>query len=395
MIFSTTPPKSLEDLISYMSWGNFVLNANDSKIVQSFDNQLVMGRGLTVKQGALALKFCKKYRAQLSQFAKTNVDSIIDNEVWARPLREFVAAAPKVRIVKGKNPFLGVTFPYSDQLVQKIRKFKEEFKENWADFHQDEKEWRFSLTEGSINWVANNIISENFSVDDQFFEFYDKIQEISENIENYAPRLVIEDDRPVFKNTHESVPQPHNDKILDALFLAKMYGIDVWDENCENFINSEKVEPLTRKFLEKDVGIDMTINAKEYDISCFGQLLKSMTATMIVIPEHQELLHLKKWHEYLISLGYTENDMTVMFRVDNITNKAFNDYVRDHKLNTPISKDMKFVFVSRRIKKPLVKSGIDFNLAICCDPLGSHVAIKKILNDKYNTIVYIDDALPK
>jgi len=83
--------------------------------------------------------------------------------------------------------------------------------------------------------------------------------------------------------------------------------------------------------------------------------------------------------------------MTVMFRVDNITNKAFNDYVRDNKLNTPIRKDMKVVFVSRRIKKPLVKSGIDFGLVISCDPLGSHQSLKKILDDKYNSIMWVDE----
>lgn len=388
-------PKSIEDLISMMSWNQLMLMPMDKNVIASFDSQINMGRGLTVKQGALAVKLCKKYRQQLNTLVKNPVDHIINNELWNTPLREFVNANPKIRVVKGKEPFIGATFPYNENLVGKIRKFKDMDKDNWADFHPDEKEWRFSLTEGSVNWIANNLVDEKFSVDEAFFEFYDKIREIMENMENYAPRLVIENGQPVFKNIHPSVPQPQNVKMLDALFLAKLYGIDIWDDECEKFINSDQVEPLTKKFLEKDVGTDMTINATDYDISCFGQLLNAIEAVMIVIPEHQELLHLKKWHEYLISLGYTEKDMTVMFRVDNITNRAFNDYIRDHKLNTPITKDLKFVFVSRRIKKPLVKSGIDFGLAISCDPLGSHMAIKKILNDKYNTIVYVDDALPK
>jgi hypothetical protein len=123
----------------------------------------------------------------------------------------------------------------------------------------------------------------------------------------------------------------------------------------------------------------------------FNQLLTADHSVMIVIPPENELNHLKKWHEHLKSLGYSNTDMTVMFRVDNVVNKAFNEYIKDNGLNTPIHKNMKFVFVSRRIKKPLVQSGINFGVAISCDPLGSHVNTKKIINDKYNTIVYVDN----
>jgi len=395
MIFNQRTPTNLEDLISSMAWGQASVFKMDEKIISSFDNQIMMGRALTVKQGALALKLCRKYRQQLIINLGQNVNRVIDNEIWGQPLREFTPQTKRIEVVKKSEfkfkHYIKVSFPYDENLVKKVREFKNDKSGDWADWDGDNKVWMFSLTEGSVLWLGNNLIPLGFSADSQFLEFFEKIQEILEKIEDHVPSMVLENGQPMFKNTHPGVPLPSSDKILDALFLAKLYGIDVWDENCENFINSSEISPITRKFLKKEIGHEMTVKAKEHELTCFDQLINSIDSIMVVIPENQELGHLKKWHRHLFSLGYTENDMTVMFRVDNITNKAFNEYVRDNKLNTPIRKDMKVVFVSRRIKKPLVKSGIDFGLVISCDPLGSHQALKRILDDKYNSIMYIDE----
>lgn len=394
MIFSIGNPQYIEDLISEMAWGRISVFKNDESIVQSFDSQINLGRSLTTKQGALAAKLCKKYRAQLVSLHGPAIEKIIDNEIFKDPLRTYVPPSKTITTVKSSDYYqrnvIKVSFPYDEELVKKCRDFNKENPSEWSLWNQDDKVWLFSLTEGSVMWLGNNLLPSGFSADPQFLENFEKIQEILEKMESHAPSMVIEDNQPVFKNTHPTVPTPSSDKVLDALFLAKLYGIDVWDENCEKFINSPEISPLTRKFLKKEIGHEMTVKAKSHELSCFDQLFNAIDSVMIVIPEHQELSYLKKWHEHLFSRGYTENDMTVMFRVDNITNRAFNDYVRDNKLNTPIHKDMKFVFVSRRIKKPLVKSGIDFGLVISCDPLGSHQALKKILNDKYHSIVYVD-----
>jgi hypothetical protein len=393
-MFNTKSPAFIEDLITDIAWGRIKVFQNDEQVISSFETQINLGRTLTQKQGALAVKICRKYRSQLINLHGTIVDTILNNEIFKDPLRTYIPPPKTIKIVKGSGYYqrnvISVTFPYDEKLVMKLREFPKDHPSEWAQWHAEDKLWLFSLTEGSVMWLANNLLPLGFDADSQFLEFYEKIQEIMEKMEEYAPSMVVENDQPVFKNVHHSVPAPKNDKIIDALFLAKLYGIDVWDEKCENFINSDKISPITRKFLKKEIGHEMTVKAKSHDIGCFDELFESIDSVMIVIPEHQELGYLKKWYEHLISRGYTENDMTVMFRVDNITNRAFNDYVRDNKLNTPIHKDMKFVFVSRRIKKPLVKSGIDFGLVISSDPLGSHQALKKILNDKYHSIVYVD-----
>lgn len=383
-------PKTIEDIIIDMSWGQINLFKADETVIHSFESQINLGRSFTVKQGALAAKLCQKYKNALINLYGPSVEFLIDNPVYQSPLREYVPPAKSITVGEGSKAKIRVSFPYDEKIVKRIKEFASQNVSESAIWHMDDKVWEFSLTEGSVYWIGNNLVPLGFTVDEKFLDFFEKIHEIMENMEDYTPAMIIENGMPVFKNTHSSIPQPTSDKILDALFLAKLYAVDVWDENCENFINSPEISPITKKFLKKEIGHEMTVKAKEHELGCFTQLINSIESIMVVIPEHQELGYLKKWHKYLTSLGYTENDMTVMFRVDNITNKAFNDYVRDNKLNTPIRKDMKAVFVSRRIKKPLVKSGIDFGLVISCDPLGSHPSLKKILDDKYNSIVYVD-----
>ena len=86
MIFTGMTPKTVEDLISVMDWQQVSVHVQDKGIVSSFNNQALMGRALTVKQGALALKLCRKYRSQLVTLHGVVVDRIIDQEIWGQKL---------------------------------------------------------------------------------------------------------------------------------------------------------------------------------------------------------------------------------------------------------------------------------------------------------------------
>jgi hypothetical protein len=381
----------VEDLISGLAWSGEGIFIGDRQIIDSFDTQISRGSAYTVKQGALAIKLCRKYQNFLVGLFGSVVEDILLQEKFQMPLRTLVYSDKSISVVREETKYIKVTFPYNDDLVKKIRDFKKENPNDWSEWNSDEKFWQFSLTEGNILWIGNNLVPAGFSADQDFMDFYEKIQEILENIETHAPMLVFKKTGTTFKNVYESVPQPPQFDILGSLVLAKQYGINVWDEICENYLKSEKVGEVTRKFLTKDFNDELKIYSREHKLKDFDQLLTAEHSVMIVIPPDRELDHLKKWHKHINSLGYQNSDITVMFRTDNETNREFNEYIKEHKLNTPIHKDMKFVFVSRRIKKPLVQSGINFGIAISCDPLGSHINTKKIINDKYNTVVYIDN----
>ena len=391
----TSKANHVEDLISALAWSGEGIFGGDRQIIDSFDSQISRGVAYTTKQGALALKLCQKYRNILTRLCGPNVSTIIENELFASPLRTPTISNKSITVVKQPSKYIKVTFPFDNKLVEKIREFKKNNPDDWSEWHMEDKFWMFGLTEGNVLWLGNNLLPNGFTADDLFLDFFEKIHEILFSMEEYAPSLVYENGQPSFKNVHESVPQPSNENILDALLLAKRYGIDIWDDECEKYLKSDVLTGVTREFLRKEFSEELKFLSVHHKLKEFNQLLTADHSVMIVIPPDNELAHLKKWHRHLISLGYTNLDMTVMFRTDNDINRQFNEYIKEHNLNAPIHKNMKFVFVSRRIKKPLVQSGIDFGLAISCDPLGSHVNTKKIINDKYNTIVYVDNGTPE
>ena len=50
----------VEDLISGLAWSGEGIFIGDRQIIDSFDSQCARGSAFTVKQGALAIKLCKK-----------------------------------------------------------------------------------------------------------------------------------------------------------------------------------------------------------------------------------------------------------------------------------------------------------------------------------------------
>ena len=78
-----------------------------------------------------------------------------------------------------------------------------------------------------------------------------------------------------------------------------------------------------------------------------------------------------------------------MFRTDNGNERMFNELVRDYGLNNPIDENTKFVFVSQKLPKPVIKSGIKFNCAINLGSInGVHYTLNSFLHDFPDIVVY-------
>jgi len=79
---------------------------------------------------------------------------------------------------------------------------------------------------------------------------------------------------------------------------------------------------------------------------------------LVILPTENPLDNLIKLHKGLTNIIF-EQDMSVLFRVDNDkdTGKHFNDYIRLNKLNNPLDKNTKVVYInSSKFPKPLLKS---------------------------------------
>ena len=111
---------------------------------------------------------------------------------------------------------------------------------------------------------------------------------------------------------------------------------------------------------------------------------------LVILPESNPLDHLSQVHQSL--RGFVGRDkISVLVRLENKTNKDFNDYIRDNKLNNPLAKDTEVVYISasKKFPKPLIQSDWKQESILFLESIRS----PKIENNFYNDdlIVHFDD----
>lgn len=381
---------NVEDLIIVLSLDLTAnLNKWDSQLILSFADQASQGRGLTEKQATLALKILKRHSASLSAHFRTDIVQYLANPTYRYPFRQ-INNAKKVEFaddtVFGK--VIKVQFPYNENYVNIIRRQKEHL--GHAVWDGDQKSWIFSATEPNIRFLTNLIAGENFEVDEEFKKYTTQSIKILEDIESHAPMLVVRDKTLKFVNIPKNIPELTTTDMLEALFIARRYGIFIWDDTFSDFVDSDMVSPIVRTFLKTDPSEKFHIDIKKTPISDLEVFVKYLGPCVFVIPGGSELEKLQLSYDFLKSIDIDNSEMSVMFRLPSESHKKFNDFVKENKLNSPITEKTKVVFISSKLPKPLVKSKVKFNSVINLGFGGVHYSIKNFVENHENLIFYTD-----
>jgi len=385
----------IEDMIHRLaSSGTYIFSrainmwVQDARLISSFSDQLMRGSAFTEKQANMAVKFCQKYKTQLEVALAVDLTVALSSPKFRLPIRTLEQYTKNVSLLDRTPKKIKLTFKYDEDLITLIRKWKGANPGNTADWDSESKSWHLSLTEGNILFVKNELVPRGFNVEPEILEFIEKIDEILENFETHVPMAVLEENKVVYKNVHGTVEQPDSGNIVESLFRARDYAISTWDDNLENYVNSKTI-PLTSKFLKTKLGEKIEVNASETDIAQFSDIVRYAKNLLIIIPGVNELYHLKKWHDFLLTEGFSVNSMSVLFRLENSTQQEFNNFVKDNQLNRPMNSDTKVFFVSQKLPKPLIKNHSNFGVVI---DLGTghspHYSIQNILVDHHDVITY-------
>jgi hypothetical protein len=322
--------------------------------------------------------------AELGNFA----NDAIDLTNFRFPVAE---AKSSTKYIKIENKKILVSFPYSEKLVENIKKFKASTKVKLAEWDVDKKVWAFDLEESNVLWVANNLMTPEFTVDDNFLEIFEEITQVLENIGDHVPILVNTEAGFKFANGHKTLPDIDADNVIEAVLLAKHYGISVWDEKVSNLLKNEEISPDLDKFINDTGSENLNFDSSTTNIDQFKDLFKFNVPVLIVIPAGYELKYLKNWYFWLKSQNFQEKDISVMFRLENTVGRDFNDYVRTFELNTPLHENTKIVFISQKLPKPIIKSGIDFKFVLNLGNItGVHYSITSYLQNEPCMIKYTD-----
>jgi len=379
------------DLNSYVK-----VNSFDSSIVKSFSTQIFSGRGFTEKQSLLAVKILKKYCNNLEIATKKTIAPELMNPQFRFTIRKTPSFQHR-RVSITSDPQWGkiikVEFPYSEEKVGEIRKNRENL--GHAMWDGDVKAWNFCLSETNLKFVQELTSKESFDYDDEFKDYLDQVDKIVKNMESHVPMLILEGNTVVFKNVSDYLPKIDGTNILASVFAARKSGIYTWDEKINDILQEADLHPLIKNFLNNDYTGIFEIDSTKESIDCLKDIVQYMNPCLFVIPGGSELEKTKMIYNFLIELGYTGEEMSVMFRLPSAEGKNFNDFVKNCGLNNAITNNTKFIFVSTKMPKPVLKSKMKFNSVVSLGRSNVHYTIKDFFKNRENLIYYCEPGKQK
>lgn len=368
-------------------------NTKDFEILMSMSDQIELGNALTEKQAVLALRILHNHQNSINQ-SVPEITTALDNPKWKFPFRS-LSMVRKISIEPHppKSGFSGsecifVRFPFSNDIVDQLRKrnptVHDLHKGHWDN---DAKSWIFNLTEKNIAFLGDLLIPMDFQIDEQFAEYYIEVCDIRKNVEAHIPLLVLDDNNLVIKNAHRMVTQPNTDNVIEALFNARRQGILTWDDAIQAKLDTHP-NKITTAMLTTSRKKQFWVNSETVKVSEFDEVLNYGGRIMIVIPGGSELALTTKWVKFAVSQGIDPKNISVMFRLPN-EKAEFNQYVKEAGVNNPVSDDTKIVFVSTKITKPIIKSGVRFDTVINLGYYNHmHYSMNVVLDNISNFVYY-------
>jgi len=367
----------------------------DEGIVNSLSNQIVMGNGFTEKQAILALKLVRRYARQLSVALNKDVIPYVDSPKYKLPTRIINQSKTIVikKVVGSNKKIISINFPYNEIVVNNIKVYKKLLTQkshtgNSINWNIDNKSWDFDLREEHVSWINSNIVNDSFVVDELFLELVNQIEQVKNNIEGHVPMVVFEENKFRFINVPSSVSQPTSLDIVDVLVEARKYGITIWSETIDIVLGKINLNPFLLKFLTSPTLTSLPEDREKLTMSDITSIVECSLPCLVVIPGGSELKHLELCYTLFQKYGILPEEMTVLFRLEGETGKNTNFFIKENKLNNPISEKIKIVFISGKVPKPLVESKTNFSTILNFGISGVHYTLSNYLKNHHFVINY-------
>jgi preprotein translocase subunit SecD len=215
-----------------------------------------------------------------------------------------------------------------------------------------------------------------------------QVQAVIDNMENHVPMLVLTDKIPKIKNSNKYMPEIASSDLVKSIFQARQLGVNMWDQTIDEYIDDGLVDQVTRDFLKSNLDKITKLTSKEPDILCLKNIITHLGPTMFIIPGINELEKLQQMHTILTDMNIDSENISVLFRLDSESGKNFNDFVKNAKLNNPITEQTKMVFVSNKLPKPLIKSNLKFNSIVNLGFDSAHYTLRDYAKNHQNMVLF-------
>ncbi len=361
--------ETLEDCIEHLvgiqsrETDKFDIDSSDYNLLTSLARQTFKGTAYTDRQAELAKQKLLQYKDQFDANGYNIDDSYsnlrmplrsIDRSRWVKVFDE------EHLISDEEGPWIGVRFIFQKKLITAIERMNKFLGEGLYD--KVEKIHYFKFNENTCYEIINTFNeNNNFEVEDQLLEYYEKLLEMKKNQDKYIPGIYSFK----LKNLHEksfnfaisSVGEPNIDNLCNYYDKKDQFGLEHFDqEELQQSLKS--LTPLAQKVVNRSQA-SIFVNNKEHTVNNLAEVVLELYRFPLVIVLHEDTCydHLTQFNKAFQNIIPSER-MSVMFRLDNTPEgKPFNEYIKQHNLNNVVDKDTKIVYISsNKIPKPLLKS---------------------------------------
>lgn len=377
----------IEDIISLLVNSSFDLNDFDHKMLTSFQIQISTGYSLTYKQAKVVISILNRQKSKIEHLLSRNIDIFLENPNFKLGLRE-ISQRKYISIRNGgpNNREIRLEFPYSEEIIKKIRDFSTTktygLKPAWV---KEEKSWIFSLEESNLKFLLNLSKLYQFEFDDLISNLFDQIDQIEKNIDFYLPMVKLDNGLVKFHNFPEKYENTRQDDIIGSLFLAREHAIDTWDDAIDNYISVNNNFNILKEFLNTDPGEIFHLKPEKSAFFALSQIVKYMSPCLVIISGGIEQEQINKSVNFLQSTGIRNEEMSVLFRLPNKIGETFNEFIRKQKLNNPVDQNTKIIFISTKLPKLILEQKINFKMILTFN-LHSHFSVKNFIKNHQNVI---------
>lgn len=389
----------IEDLFcKFATSVSMKLGHYDREMIQSFYRQILMGKNFTEKQAGLIIKLLKKYESQLETVLQKNISNELDNPTFKLPFRSInYQKTMKICDHPLYNRAIKMEFPFDETILSSLRAKRSSDPEfsRFSYYDQDEKSWIFALLEKNIITLMPFIEDFNFQLDEELLGYVSQVKEIKKNIEHHLPMVVKHEKYYKIVNLPPFIKVPDTTELVESLFTARKYGVTLWDDSINDELNNLSVDPLVVKFLKSDFTSDFNLDLSQTTITSIIPIIKHLFPCLVIIPGGSELEKLKIAYELFQAMHLENNELSVLFRLNNETDAEFNNFVRSNKLNSPLTSETKVVFLSQHIPKTILTPLQKFNSIINFNYINVHHKLATLIKNQENVINIVEKSQPR
>lgn len=384
---------NIEDIVIFSVRHAIPLNSWDARLIGSIYEQLIIKNSLTEKQGAAVVKILKRYNTAISAQAGRDILQFLENPTYRLGIRK-INTVKQISVVDHEtyHRAIRVEFPFEQPIIEAIKSKKSV--NHAGQWDPEKKCWIFPLSEYSIAHLAKIAQENSFKMDEEFASYVEQYNAIVKNIEQYIPILVAENDGVKIHNFSQNSPIFPSENILKSVFEARKLGVFTWGETIEQYLETDEISEITRDFLKSDPGENYYINNEKNNIFALTDIVSYMTPTLFIIPGGSELEKLQACCDFLQRIGIDTTQISVMFRMPKETHENFNIFVKNSGINNPITETTRAVFVSGKLPKPVLKSGIKFHSVINLGFDNVHYSMKDFVRNHENLVYYTEKIYP-